>query len=389
MPRLPLLLPVLLLISACSAPAPAPPTDLGAELERIAGEFRTASGVPGLAVGVIRDGNVVYAGGFGTTLAGGGQPVTAATLFHMASITKPFVATAVLQLAADGRVDLDAPVRTYLADFRMRDARAAAITVRQVLSHVAGLPDVTDYAWDRPEYDAQALDRWIRGLADSTLIAAPGERFQYSNIGFELLAHLVARVSGQPFEDYVQARILTPAGMRKSTLLMTDIDSTLLAYGHQPDSAGVQRPTGVYPYNRRHAGSSTLHSNVDDMLRWAQLNLQRGTLDGIAIVDSFAYDRMWKAERDISGVTAQHAENAGEPEPEIRVAVGLSWFLVDRGGRRFVGHSGGDLGFRTDLVLAPDARVAVVSMANGSADMAMLNEDLMDTVLAADSSGRR
>jgi CubicO group peptidase (beta-lactamase class C family) len=125
------------------------------------------------------------------------------------------------------------------------------------------------------------------------------------------------------------------------------------------------------------------------MLRWAQLNLQRGTLDGIAVLDASSYGRMWREERDITEAIRQRAAAAGQPAPDARLSVGLSWFLLDRGGRRFVGHSGGDLGFRTDLVLAPDAQVAVVSMANGSADMAMLNEDLTDTVLAADSTGRR
>src|SRR4029079_8645615 len=143
-----------------------------------------------------------------------------------------FVAAAVMQLHEQGKVDLDSTVRHYVPYFRMTDRRADRITVRQVLNHTSGLPDVTDSRWANPEYDAGALERYIRGLKDSTLIAAPGEKWQYSNIGFELLADLVAKVSGQPFEDYVQRAILTPLGMAHSTLLMTDVDSVHLATGH-------------------------------------------------------------------------------------------------------------------------------------------------------------
>jgi CubicO group peptidase (beta-lactamase class C family) len=101
------------------------------------------------------------------------------------------------------------------------------------------MPDVTDYRWNYPEYDEQSLERWIRGLTDSALIAAPGERWQYSNIAFELLADLGAKASGESFEIYVQKRILTPLAMRKSTLLMTDIDSSLMAWGHRRASPGL------------------------------------------------------------------------------------------------------------------------------------------------------
>ncbi len=257
------------LLAGCSRANQAPSTALVDSLAAISQRFAAENHLPGLAVGVWRQGQTVYRAGFGTTALEGGHPVTAATLFHMASVTKPFVATAVIQLVEQGKIKLDQPITTYLPYFRIKDRRATGMTVRQVLTHTAGLSDVTDYHWGSPESDDDALERWVRTLADSSLIGAPGEQRQYSNIGFEVLADLIAKVSGVPFEDYIQRQILTPLGMRKSTLLMTDVDSTLLAFGHEADSAGAYRRSAVYPYNRRHAASSTLHSNVDDMLRWA------------------------------------------------------------------------------------------------------------------------
>ena len=100
----------------------------------------------------------------------------------MASITKPFVATAVMQLVEKGRMSLDAPVTTYLPYFEIADPRAKTITVRQMLTHTSGMPDEGDYGWDRPQYDDGALERYVRSLKDQKLVFAPGERMQYSNM---------------------------------------------------------------------------------------------------------------------------------------------------------------------------------------------------------------
>jgi CubicO group peptidase (beta-lactamase class C family) len=307
--------------------------------------FFTASRTPGLAVGVWKDGKAVFAGGFGVTVAGGQQPVTARTVFHMASISKTFVATAVMQLVEQGKVRLDDPIVKYVPYFEVKHPRSAAITVRRVLSHTAGLPDVTDYAWDTPQYDDKALERWIRGLKDSTLVFEPGTNFRYSNIGFELLADLVAVVSGESFEDYVQRHILRPTAMVHSTFLMTDVDSVNLATGHEL-VAGVQAPRG-YPYNRRHAGSSTMHSGVEDMLRYGVMHANRGTIDGKRILERETYDLLWKAEYDLSERFAPRLarSRAASSRPMTKASMGLGWFVYDFSGERLVNHDGGDRGY--------------------------------------------
>ena len=375
-----------LALAAASMNAALAQSPLASRLAQLSQDFYASQKLPGLAVGVLIDSQVVYRAGFGSTRMGGGQPITPSTLFHTASITKPFVATAVVQLSSAGKVDLDAPVTRYVPYFRMKDSRASAITVRQLLTHTAGMPDVTDYRWNYPEYDEQSLERWIRGLADSALIAAPGERWQYSNIAFELLADLVVKVSGESFEDYVQKRILTPLAMRKSTLLMTDIDSSLMAWGHRRASPGPFAVAAHYPYNRRHAGSSTLHSNVDDMLRWARANLQHGALDGVRILPESAYDELWKEQYD--RMPAMRASGGNRPDVE-RMGIGLSWLLETRSGTRYVSHGGGDTGFRTDLLLAPDQRVAVVVMTNSEAGPSQLSRALIEAVLADRPAARR
>jgi CubicO group peptidase (beta-lactamase class C family) len=377
---------LLALAAACQRPETAAPVaaadPLIASVDSTAQAFMREFGVPGLAVGIIRPGHAAIEKGYGVTRLGGDTAVTGRTIFHMASISKPFVATAVLQLVEAGKVELDAPVSRYIPYFHMKDARASGITVRQLLTHVAGMPDVTDYAWDRPEYDAGALERYVRGLADSSLIAAPGAGWAYSNIGFEVLADLVAKVSGQEFEVYEREHILVPLGMTHSTLLMTDVDSTALAWGHTRSDSGVVSATNAYPYNRRHAASSTMHSDAHDMLRWAEANMRRGELDGKRILLAATYDTLWSVQRDMSKEIQARATQAGIELPFESFSQGLSWFVLGWKGHRLINHSGGDRGFRTDLYMAPDDSVAVVVMANqDAADVGVLARQLLGLVL--------
>ena len=169
-------------------------------------------GVAGLALAVVRNDQVI-ARGYGVKNIASGAPVDADTLFHLASISKTFVATAVMQLVEDGKVQLDAPVAAYVPEFVLADDRYRQCTVQQMLSHTAGIPDTDDYGWDRPEVDDEALARYVRSLNGEHLLSAPGERFAYSNIAYEVLGLLVARVSGQSFEEYVADNILRPLGM--------------------------------------------------------------------------------------------------------------------------------------------------------------------------------
>jgi CubicO group peptidase (beta-lactamase class C family) len=336
---------------------------LEAKVAAAAMAFRHEHQVPGLAVGVITGGRVAYAGGFGVMRVGTDRPVTSRTLFHMASVTKTLVATSVMQLVEAGQVVLDTQVTTYVRDFEMKDPRYRAITVRELLTHTAGMPDVTDYRWDHPEYDAGSLARYIHGLRDSTLIAPPGALWQYSNIGFELLADLVAVVSGEEFESYVQRHILVPLGMRHSTLLMVDVDSTALAWGHEAQH-GVMTPTAAYPYNRRHAGSSTLHSDVDDMLRWAEANLQRGELAGQRVLRTATYGELWSPARNITEALRTAYRGDGLSFPFNTCSIGLAWFLCGYDRHRMAFHAGEDVGFESFVLLAPDEDAAIVLMGN-------------------------
>lgn len=305
-------------------------------------------GVAGMAIGIVR-GEQIYAEGFGVKDIETYEPVTAHSLFHLASISKTFVATAVMQLVEQGKLELDAPVLTYLPDFNLDDERYRQITVRQMLSHTSGMPDTDDYGWDRPDYDDQALERYVHRLANEKLIAAPGKKFAYSNIAYEVLGLLIARTAGQSFEDYTRQHLLRPLDMNSSTFLKMEV-----APEHATTPHILLPPTVVspeYPYNRSHAPSSTLHSSALELCSWALMNLNRGKFRSQRLLSATTFEQLW------------HPYQQTGPSHPNEYA-GLSWFIDTYRGHRTIRHDGVDVGFQSDMVLLPDQSLAVIVLAN-------------------------
>src|SRR6185295_14309535 len=209
--------------------------------------------------------------------------------------------------------------------------------------------DVTDYHWDKPEYDAGALERFVRSFSNQKLIFNPGEKFAYSNTAYEMLGDVIAKVSGESFEDYVQHQILTPLGMKDSTLLVREANQQLLTTPHI-EAQGKLVVSKIFPYNRAHSPSSTLYSSIEDMSRWANANLNHGELDGKRILKRETAESMWQPVVD--------AFNMKEA---------ISWFMTALQGHQVVMHDGGDVGFESRLVLAPGDGIAIVAMSNYAA----------------------
>ena len=229
-----------------------------------------------MAVAVVRDEEVV-ARGSGVRDVDTGAPVTPETMFHLASVSKPFVATAVVSLgtALDDReplLDLDAPIVEWVPELTLADGRAREVTARGLLSHTSGLPDVSDYGWHDPQLGDDALSEFARSLSGWRLKSEPGSVSSYSNAGFELLGLLLSRVAGTTFEEAMRRQVLVPLGMRDSTFLRSEVPGRLAASPHV--GMPLEVPEGAYPYTRRHAPSSTLHSNLVEMCRWVIAHLE-------------------------------------------------------------------------------------------------------------------
>ncbi|WP_274365000.1 serine hydrolase domain-containing protein [Paenibacillus thermotolerans] len=317
-------------------------------------EFAANEQIPGLAVGIVCGNDILFTGEFGVANLSTGDPVVRSTLFHQASVSKTFVATAIMQLVERGKVDLDSPVTEYLSYFTLEDERYRNITIRQLMNHTSGMPDEEDYAWDRPEFDEQSLERYVKGICRHKLLSVPGDQFAYSNIGYEILGDIIAKVGGMSFEDYMKKFILEPTGMRSSSFLKQEVEAHLAAphvFGGTEGSGGGY-VSNVFPYNRAHGPSSTLYTNAGDMCKYLLMHQSRGIAEnGYEILQSGSYDEMWKP----------HAITGYEPQ---KSQIGLGWFLGEYKGTRIISHTGWDTGFLSNLYLLPDEKIAFSVMTN-------------------------
>lgn len=303
----------------------------------------------GAAVGLVVGDELVFARGYGVAELGGQRPITPRSVFHWASVSKPLVAVAVMQLAESEALALDDPLLRWLPYFRMDDDRLPDVTLRHLLTHTAGVPDVADYEWDEPQTDEGALKRWALEQSDRELLFDPGSERAYSNIGFELLGLVVQEVSGMTFERYMSQRIFEPLSMSDSSFIADEIDPVLRVKGHV--GAVLRHTAAAYPYNRRHAPSSTLNSNIEDMSRFALAMLHGGRLGDARILGADAMQEMWS----VAWVSPEDQEKTAS----LGWNVGRPW-----GGILSASHGGHDDGFRSFLYIAPEEGVAVLLASN-------------------------
>lgn len=317
--------------------------DLDAYVRQLIASFE----IPALSIAIVDRDRSLYSKGFGRLDIAEPTENNADALFHMASLTKPFVATAIMQLVEQGELSLDDPVVKHLPYFRMASGPYERITIRQMLSHVSGMPDESDYQWESPAFDDGALERYVRSLAGREMIADPEQKRVYSNVAFEVLGDVIAKVSGKTFEAYVADNILKPARMESSTLLNTEARARQLATPHVVNDRLAVVASDVFPYNRMHAPSSTLYSSASDMARWLRLQLNEGTLDGTTILQPSSLQEM------------RHGHFAA-----ARNKVGLGWMLGEDEGEPIVFHEGRDTGFASFMIVYPRSGIGIALMGN-------------------------
>lgn len=303
--------------------------------------------VPGIATGVIINDTTIYAKAHGFRGLDNGNVLTTKSLFHMASVSKPFVATAIVQLVEKNKIELDEKLIYYLPYFKMADERYKDITIRQMLAHTSGIPNIDDYEWDKPQYDDGAAERYVRSQEAFNLDFAPGEKYSYSNPAFDILCDVIAKVSGVTFEAYMKKNIFEPIGMKNTTFFKPEVPENLATQPHVLNDSLQMMVSEIYPYNRRHAGSSTLHSNVEDMLLWANVYLNKGSINGKQIYSKNSYELL----------TRIHS-------PEGQRKVCLSWFYGNLNESPIYYHSGHDTGFHTFFGFMPEKKSAIVMMTN-------------------------
>jgi CubicO group peptidase (beta-lactamase class C family) len=323
------------------------------QLDQVLEDIISRWDIPGLAVGLIEEGEIVHTRTFGVQSLATGVPLTPDSLFCVASIAKCIVACAVMQLVEQDRLCLDAPLVDYLPDFLLDDTHYQEITLRQVLSHTSGMPDMDEIEYDQlvihPENDEEAPARYVRALANRKMVGLPGERFAYSNIAYNVLGYLIAAQTGKTFEDTMKVHLLNPAGMTNSTFFFPDVPLDRLAVPHLriPQIA----PNPVLPYHRADAPASFLYTTVVDMCHWAITSLNRGIYKNERVLSPASYDLMW-------------TPVAKRGNPPFREEMGLGWALGHFMGARTVAHGGGGFGWTCHLILLPEKNRAAIILCN-------------------------
>ena len=370
------LLLALWLVLALPAAAQTAALDVEA-IDAAIAEAQAAWAVPGLSVAIVHGGDVVLEKGYGVARLGTDQAVDEHTLYAIASNTKAFTAALLAQLVDEGRLRWDDRVRDHLPYFALYDPYVSdAMTVRDLLSHRSGLGTFSgDLLWFGTGYSAEDVVRRARFVPQAGPFRAS---YGYSNLMVMAAGEVVRAVTGRPWDEVVQERILTPLAMTRTVTSVAALDGLAnVATPHKP-TPGAVRPIAWMNWDTMGAAGA-LVSSAHDMSRWLRLQLAGGTWDGVTLFSPEAQREMWTAHTPIP---VSEASRERTPSTHFRAA-GLGWFLNDLHGRLVVSHGGGYDGMFSRVTLVPEENLGVVVLTNSMTGIATaLSATILDAALA-------
>ncbi len=313
--------------------------------------------LPGLAVGVVQDGELVFAKGYGLANIEKETPATPDTIFRIGSISKTFTAVGIMQLWEQGRFQLDDPVNDYLKAYKLisPDPDAPPITFRHLLTHTSGIGEVRDLSdilrptvglsakADQPRLPLREYYR--NGLRAEVY---PGEKWAYANHAFATLGQLIEDISGQAFPDYMIEHVFTPLGMTRTDYLLSDRVKSSLAQGY----AFKKSRFVPVEYTRVVVeGAGSIFSSVTDMSRYAAALTNGGKNEFGSVLKPETLAMMMEPQMGT----------------DLKVfGMGLAFILDQYGDHRIAWHNGGWPGFVSAMYVAPDDRLAVLVFTNSS-----------------------
>jgi len=311
--------------------------------------------VPGLGVGIIRDGKVILAEGFGTRDTNTGLPLDSRSIFLIGSSTKPFTTTALAMLVEDGLVAWDAPVRTYVPTFGVHndDYVSAHITVKDLVTHRTGVPE-SEVSWMGSTLTRQKM---VATIQNAELSVGFREKFQYNNTMFMAAGYVAGQVTNSTYEEVIHDRILKPLGMTRTEFTdLSEDDPPFrdnIAFPHAIEDNTVKRIEFEFEGAAiRPAG--TLASNIDDMLKWLRFNLNQGKYAGKELLSESGFKQLVTPHMHLS-------------RPERTDAIqnyGLGWFIEIYNGHKVIHHGGGATGTTTQVLFMHDDNIGMVLFTN-------------------------
>jgi serine beta-lactamase-like protein LACTB, mitochondrial len=332
-----------------------------AQVEKAASSFMAANSVPGISVAVVLDGELVWSQGFGMADLENFVPATSFTLFRLGSISKPITATAILQLAERGKLDLDAEVQKYCPAFPKKEW---PITTRELLGHLGGIRHYNpDGKGDIPDDSAKhfaSMEESLQVFAGDPLVAKPGTKFHYSTYGYTVLGCILEGATSEKYVDYVKENIFEPVGMAE-----TQADNFFAIVPHRSrwyhkDKSGVVQNAGVLDSSYKIPGGGLI-SSADDMAQFEAAILAN------KLLKPATREQMWTPQKAVDGPQNGYA---------------LGWGTQKKYGLALVEHTGGQQGTSTAIILVPERRAGIVVLANmDNVDAGALSTDILKIVL--------
>jgi CubicO group peptidase (beta-lactamase class C family) len=324
-------------------------------------ELATALDVPGVAVGVLVDGEEHYAF-HGVTSVENPLPVDEHTLFQFGSTGKTYTATAMLRLVEQGKVDLDAPVRTYVPELKLKDEDVAQrVTVLHLFNHTAGWEgDMMDNTGEGDD----ALEKYVARMERLEQVSPLGAAVSYNNASLSLAGRVIEKVTGKTYEQAIKELLLEPLGLDQTLFFMTEIMTRRFAVGHRREEDGTIVVARPWALPRGGAPAGGISATARDQIAWAKFHLGDGTApDGTRLLSKELLDRMKQPTAEMRGSA-------------LGDYVGISWLMRDVDGVRVVGHGGTTNGQHSEFVTVPERGFALISMTNCGPNGPELNDAL-------------
>jgi CubicO group peptidase (beta-lactamase class C family) len=300
--------------------------------------------VPSIAVAVARDGKIIWEEGFGLADRERNIPASAHTIYCYASISKTLLSTGLMVLVEKKLIDLDRPINEYLGKTKLKAwvGNAEEATVRRVADHTAGLPTYYNFFYEDESYQPPPREETIHKYG--IMVTPPGEHYEYSNLGFGILDHLISRVSGKNYADFMREEVFVPLGMTHTSVGIMPEHKDLLATMYAPDGSAL-------PFFRLDTpGAGETYGSVHDLILYAMFHLKTLLPHQKAIISDAAIEEMRRP-------TAQH--------PVAGVGISLGWGVLKGGDDLLLlGADGGAVGIRTILYLVPRENIAIAVLSN-------------------------
>jgi CubicO group peptidase (beta-lactamase class C family) len=305
--------------------------------------------IPGVAVGVFHEEQERYAF-HGVTSIENPLPVDENTLFQFGSTGKTYTSVALLRLVEAGKVDLEAPVRTYVPELKLHDPDVAeTVTVVQLLNHTAGWDG--DFFEDTGDGD-DALAKYVERMVGLQQITPPGSIVSYNNAALSLAGRIIEKVTGSIYERAMRELVLDPVGLQMTFFFPNEVMTRRFVVGHRREEDGTLRVLRPWTMARSGNPMGGMAATAPDQVRWARSHLDLGTsVDGTRILNSELVERMQQPTAECPG-------------SDLGDAVGISWLLSEVGGERVAAHGGSTLGQFSGFAMVPQRRFAVVSLTN-------------------------